>query len=97
LVVYDDLALPLGKMRFRSGGSAGGHNGIQSVIDHLATPAVPRLRIGIGAATGSMVTHVLGQFTADEFSELQETLDRAVAAIGSAQTHGLQAAMNQFN
>ena len=51
LVVYDDMALPLGKLRFRSGGSAGGHNGMASVIERLGTPEVPRLRIGIGNAT----------------------------------------------
>ncbi|MEI6351421.1 MAG: aminoacyl-tRNA hydrolase [Verrucomicrobiota bacterium] len=97
LVVYDDLALPLGKLRFRPNGSAGGHNGMQSIIDHLGSQAIPRLRIGIGSASGGMVNHVLGRFSADELPVLEETLDRAVDAIGFAQTQGLQAAMNQFN
>ena len=97
LIVYDDLALPLGKLRFRPEGSAGGHNGMQSVIDQLGTREVPRLRIGIGASGGGMISHVLGRFTAEELPELEDALDRAVAAIEIAQNRGLQAAMNHFN
>lgn len=97
LVVYDDMALPLGKLRLRPEGSAGGHNGMQSVIDHLGTRAVPRLRVGIGEATSGMVGHVLGRFAPAELPELQAALDRAVEAIEYIQTRGLQAAMNQFN
>ena len=96
LVVLDDVALPLGKLRIRMSGSAGGHNGLQSIIDHVG--AVPRLRIGIGAADGrAMTDHVLGHFSKDEKQTLEETLDRAVAAIAFAQQQGAQAAMNQFN
>lgn len=97
LVVYDDLALPLGKLRLRAEGSAGGHNGMQSIIDHLGTPEVPRLRLGIGGATSGMVSHVLGRFSPAELPELEAALDRAVDAIEFAQTRGLQPAMNQFN
>jgi peptidyl-tRNA hydrolase, PTH1 family len=97
LIVYDDLALPLGKLRFRHEGSAGGHNGMQSVIEQLGTTEVPRLRIGIGGTSGGMVSHVLGRFTAEELPELEAALGRAVEAIEFAQNRGLQAAMNQFN
>lgn len=98
LVVYDDLALPLGKLRFRMGGSAGGHNGMANIIERLGTDAVPRLRFGIGAAQpGAMVGHVLGRFGPEELPELEPAIDRAVAAIEFAQTNGLPAAMNQFN
>ena len=97
LVIFDDLALPLGKLRLRPEGSAGGHNGMQSVIDHLGTRAVPRLRVGIGEASGGMVGHVLGRFAPAELPELEAALDRAVDAIEFIQTRGLQAAMNQFN
>jgi len=97
LVVFDDLALPLGKLRFRPDGSAGGHNGMQSVIDQLGTREVPRLRIGIGATSGGMISHVLGQFTSEELPEVEAALDRAVEAIEFAQNRGLQAAMNHFN
>jgi PTH1 family peptidyl-tRNA hydrolase len=99
LVVLDDMALPLGKLRLRENGSAGGHNGLQSLIEHFGTPAIPRLRVGIGAAPGAdrAVGHVLGRFAADELKPLQESLDRAVAAIDMAQADGLAAAMNAFN
>jgi PTH1 family peptidyl-tRNA hydrolase len=97
LIVLDDFALPLGKLRFRTHGSSGGHNGLQSVIEHLGTPAVPRLRIGIGTATASTVDHVLGRFALDERALLAQSLDRAVEAIDCAQTRGLEAAMNTYN
>jgi len=97
LIVYDDLALPLGKLRFRPDGTAGGHNGMQSVIDQLGTQEIPRLRIGIGETSGSMVSHVLGRFGAEELPELEAALERAVEAIAFAQNRGLQAAMNHFN
>jgi len=98
LVVYDDLALPLGKLRLRPSGSAGGHNGLQSIIDHLGTNVIPRLRIGIGGVErGTMVSHVLGRFSTDEGIAIDQALDRAQEAIAYAQTRGFQAAMNQFN
>lgn len=98
LVILDDMALPLGKLRLRASGSAGGHNGLQSVIDHLGTDSVARLRVGIGAAEpGEAVGHVLGRFSAGEKAALSETLDRALAAIDCAQANGLPAAMNAFN
>lgn len=98
LIVYDDVALPLGRLRIRHEGSAGGHNGMQSVIDHLGTPAVPRLRVGIGAADGrGMVDYVLGQFKASERAALDEAVDRAVQAVDCARREGVAAAMNKFN
>jgi PTH1 family peptidyl-tRNA hydrolase len=99
LIILDDMALPLGKLRFRPGGSAGGHNGLQSVIEHFRTPAIARLRVGIGdkQQPGDAVGHVLGKFTFEEETLLKDTLARAVQAIQSAQTSGLQAAMNAYN
>ena len=98
LVVLDDFALPLGKLRLRSSGSAGGHNGLQSIIDHLGTQGVPRLRVGIGAAANAeAVDHVLGRFREEERDTLNEALDRAISAIECAQTSGMTAAMNSFN
>ena len=96
LAVYDDVALPLGKLRIRPGGSSGGHNGMTSILQHMGD--IPRLRIGIGAADGQpMVQHVLGKFSVDERPVLAEAIDRAVAAIDCLQKDGLDAAMNQFN
>jgi PTH1 family peptidyl-tRNA hydrolase len=97
LVVLDDLALPLGKLRLRQQGSAGGHNGLQSVIEHLGTQAVARLRVGIGAAEDDVTGHVLGRFRPEEKPVLAAALDRAVAALNCAQTLGFSAAMNTFN
>jgi PTH1 family peptidyl-tRNA hydrolase len=92
------MALPLGKLRFRANGSAGGHNGLQSVIDHLGTQSVARLRVGIGGADpGASVGHVLGRFREDERPALNETLERALDAIQCAQSEGLPTAMNRFN
>lgn len=99
LVILDDMALPLGKLRLRSSGSSGGHNGLQSMIEHFGTRDLPRLRIGIGAAPGAdrAVGHVLGKFAAEERESLAESLDRAVASIDRAQTDGFAVAMNAFN
>jgi peptidyl-tRNA hydrolase, PTH1 family len=98
LVVLDDMALPLGQLRLRPNGSAGGHNGLQSVIDRLGTRDVPRLRFGIGQAEpGQAVDHVLGRFALDEKAALEHSLTRAAAAIDCAQTRGLPAAMNAYN
>lgn len=98
LVILDDMALPLGKLRLRASGSAGGHNGLQSILDHAGTTAVARLRVGIGGAEpGEATGHVLGRFRADEKAAVDEALDRALAAIDCAQTQGLPAAMNTFN
>lgn len=97
LVVLDDLALPLGRLRLRKSGSSGGHNGLQSIIDHLGTAAVPRLRVGIGSATGGTVEHVLGRFALEEREPLAHSLARAMEAIDCAQTRGLEAAMNTYN
>jgi PTH1 family peptidyl-tRNA hydrolase len=97
LVILDDMALPLGKLRFRANGSAGGHNGLQSVIEHFGTQAVPRLRVGIGAAEQDAVDHVLGRFALEERPALEQSLDRALEAIDCARARGLEAAMNAYN
>lgn len=97
LVVLDDMALPLGRLRLRESGSAGGHNGLQSVLEHLGTQAIPRLRVGIGAAAGEATGHVLGKFALAERPLLDEALSRATEAIAFAQKNGFAAAMNNYN
>jgi PTH1 family peptidyl-tRNA hydrolase len=99
LAIYDDLALPLGRLRIRSKGSAGGHNGMKSLIQHLGTDSFPRLRLGIGndALPGEMVNHVLGKFSKSEQSELEKAVERAVLAVCHIRDHGLQDAMTLFN
>ncbi len=99
LVVLDDAALPFGRLRIRPAGSAGSHNGLESVLVHFATEDVPRLRIGIGSPTPPFTLHdyVLAPFTAAEEEELAAVLDRSTQAIRSIMKNGLAAAMNEFN
>lgn len=99
LVVIDDVALPLGRLRLRGTGSDGGHNGLASVLVHLGTERVPRLRVGIGnsSSKGSLVGHVLGKFSTDERAALDDAISRAADAVEFAQESGLEAAMNRFN
>jgi PTH1 family peptidyl-tRNA hydrolase len=99
LVVLDDAALNFGRLRIRPGGSAGSHNGLESVLTHFATEAVPRLRIGVGAPPPpvSLHDHVLGRFTAAEEEVLTSVVDRAAEAIRAVVKKGLAAAMNGFN
>jgi PTH1 family peptidyl-tRNA hydrolase len=99
LVVFDDAALPFGRLRLRPAGSAGSHNGLASVLAHFATEAVPRLRLGVGAPPPpvSLHDHVLGLFTPPEEEALAEVLPRAAEAVRAVLKKGLAAAMNEFN
>ena len=98
LIVLDDTALPLGRLRLRPGGSAGGHNGMESIFAQLGTDALPRLRIGIGQpAPGATVDYVLGRFFEEELPAAEAAARRAVEAIKCAIDKGLVAAMNTFN
>lgn len=99
LVVYDDAALPLGRLRIRQKGSAGSHNGMQSILDHLGTCDVPRLRIGIGEGDQEqgMTSHVLGRFGSGEREQLAAGVECARQAIRTIQRQGIVAAMNQYN
>lgn len=99
LVVLDDVYLPFGRLRLRAEGSAGGHNGLKSVIDALGTTLVPRLRCGVGPGPEKvdLVEYVLEDFSADEQKELPEFVDRAALAARTYLEHGLVPAMNRFN
>ena len=98
LVVLDDFALPLGRLRLRARGGPGGHNGLESIIVQFGTEEIPRLRIGIGAAPheGS-VDYVLNRFFEEEKPLVRSTIDRAVEAVKCAVDNGLVSAMNNFN
>jgi PTH1 family peptidyl-tRNA hydrolase len=106
LVVYDEVALPLGKLRLRVQGSPGGHRGMESVIENLRTDEVSRLRCGIamGGLAGEeaeddldLVAFVLADFTAEEESEVEEMIRRAADACEAWLADGATAAMNRFN
>lgn len=98
LVIYDDLDLPLGKIRLRQQGGSGGHKGMRSIIEQLGTEAFPRLRVGIGRPVhGEPPDHVLSDFTADESIVIDVALDQAVAAVETFIASGIRAAMNSYN
>lgn len=97
LVISDDLALPVGRIRLRANGSAGSHNGLQSVIDSLGSQNWSRLRIGIGSAIGDQAAYVLGRIAADEEKEMDAALDRAADAVEYWIRHGIELTMTRFN
>jgi PTH1 family peptidyl-tRNA hydrolase len=98
LVVCDDINLPLGKLRVRTRGSHGGHNGLRDIQNHLGTSQYPRLRIGVEtSARGETVEHVLGRFRPSEQVVIDDALDRAIQAVGVWIHQGIAACMNQYN
>ncbi len=98
LVIYDDMDLPLGRMRMRLSGSAGGHNGVKSTIAHLNTQNFPRLRIGIGKPdTTNTISHVLGRFSTAENQVMAEVLKLVAEAMELSLKQGVEMAMNRFN
>jgi PTH1 family peptidyl-tRNA hydrolase len=100
LVVYDDIALPLGTIRIRAKGSAGGHNGVTNIIQQAGTQNFPRLRIGVDRPVqvqASQVDWVLSRFNKDEQKVIDETLAQAAEAIESVLVDGIERAMNTFN
>ncbi|MGA9524482.1 MAG: aminoacyl-tRNA hydrolase [Myxococcaceae bacterium] len=102
LVVYDELDLPFGRLQFKAGGGAGGHNGIRSLIEQLGDDGFARLRFGIDKPEGPnakerVVGHVLGNFSGGEQNELGPLLERAAEMAEGWAREGLQAAMNRFN
>ena len=98
LVVVDEVQLPLGRLRVRTRGSAGGHNGLKSVIAHLGE-AFARLRIGVGRGDNrrDLADHVLARFESDEAAEVERMMTRAADAAEMFNTAGIAAVMNQFN
>lgn len=99
IVVYDDLDLDVGRLRVRPRGTAGGHNGMKSIIDAIGTDDFVRIRVGIGGSepSGDRVSYVLAPFSSEERRSLDGALDRAIDAIGCVLDDGVEAAMNQFN
>ena len=98
LVVLDDMALALGRLRLRPDGGTAGHNGLESIIVQLGIEEIPRLRLGIGAAPREgAVDYVLGRFFEEERPLVEKTIARAADAVKCAIDNGLLSAMNQFN
>ena len=98
LVVMDEMALDLGRLRLRLKGSPGGHNGLESIITAFGTEEIPRLRIGIGGVPGGgAVDWVLGRFFEEEMPTVEKAVTRAADAVKAAIDKGVVSAMNTFN
>lgn len=97
LIIYDDISLEVGRLRIREKGSAGGHNGIKSIINHMETDVFTRIKIGVGAPKGDLVNHVLGKFSKEEVNILKQTLDVVAKATEDIIANGAKDAMNKFN
>lgn len=97
LVVVDDFALPLGRLRLREEGSAGGHNGLRSIIGEMGTQRFARLRVGIGEPSRTAVDHVLSRFSPGEQAVLDEVLDAAADAVEDWAREGPERAANRWN
>lgn len=100
LVISDDVSLPLGKLRVRAGGSAGGHNGLKNIIAHLGTDRFPRVKVGVGAPPDpeyDMADWVTSRFTASERKTVDAALERALDAAACVIVDGVDAAQNRFN
>ena len=104
LIIYDDMDLPIGRLRLRLSGSAGGHNGMKSIISHLGTQSFPRLRLGISRsdalesqANRAVVGHVLGKFSPDERKIIDASISLAEEAVEFSLRKGIEKAMSLYN
>ncbi|MBS6503218.1 MAG: aminoacyl-tRNA hydrolase [Clostridium sp.] len=97
IVIYDDISLEVGKLRIREKGSAGGHNGIKSIIANIGTDIFPRVKIGVGQPTSDLVSHVLGRFNKEDMDSLIEVIDASSKAVEVIIKDGTKEAMNRFN
>ena len=99
IVIYDEMALPLGKLRLRPAGSDAGHNGIKSIISALGTQQFPRIRVGIGKPSvgGADVSHVIGGFSKDESPIIAEAAGKVVKSVDCLLEEGIDQAMSRFN
>ena len=100
LVVSDDTALPVGRLRIRVKGSAGGHNGLKNIIQHLGTDQFPRLRVGVGEKPHldyDMADWVLGKFTGEDKKKIDASVKRAADAVACILSEGIDRGMGKFN
>ena len=100
LVVSDDVSLPVGKLRLRRGGSAGGHNGLKNIIQHLGTDQFPRIKVGVGEKPHpdyDMARWVLGKFQGEDRKTMDKAVERAADAVECVLRDGMDKAMNRFN
>ena len=99
IIIYDDISLEVGQLRIRKKGSAGGHNGIKSILSHLGTDEFPRIKVGVGDKPKGwdLADYVLSRFHGDEQEAIREALGEASDAVKMIITSDIDAAMNHFN
>lgn len=97
IIIYDDIAIPTGKIRLRANGSDGGHKGIKSIIQHLGSNKFARIKIGIGPQIGASEHYVLQNFSKEQMEILKNVLDKTIEAAKSMITEGIDKAQNKYN
>lgn len=99
LVIYDDISMDVGKLRIRKKGSAGGHRGIKSILEHLGHDVFARIKVGVGDKPkgGDLAEHVLGRFSAEDRKRMEESIALAAEAVSVILAEGADSAMNQYN
>lgn len=97
IVIYDDISLDIGKLRIREKGSAGGHNGIKSIIANLSSEVFPRIKLGVGQPKDNLISHVLGKFSKDESEVLKEVIEASSKAVEIIMKDNAKEAMNKLN
>lgn len=97
IIIYDDISLNAGKLRIRGKGSAGGHNGIKSIISNMSSDVFPRIKIGVGQPEKSLIPHVLGRFSKEDRILAEKVFEVSIKAVETIIAKGCTEAMNQFN
>ena len=97
IVIYDDISLEVGRLRIREKGSHGGHNGIKNIILNLGSDIFPRIKIGVGAPKGNLVSHVLGKFSDEEVTILRQSIMASAEAVDIILAKDTKEAMNKLN
>ncbi|MBE6048725.1 MAG: aminoacyl-tRNA hydrolase [Clostridium sp.] len=97
LVIYDDVSLDVGRIRIREKGSAGGHNGIKSIIANIGTDVFSRIKVGVGKPQGDLVKHVLGTFSKEDREDLNKVLQTVAEAAETIIKEDAKEAMNKYN
>jgi len=97
IIIYDDISLDVGKLRIRGKGSAGGHNGIKSIISNISSNIFPRIKIGVGQPERSLIPYVLGRFSGEDRILVEKTFEASIKAVETLISKGYNEAMNEFN
>ncbi|MCB2361860.1 aminoacyl-tRNA hydrolase [Clostridium estertheticum] len=97
IILHDDISLDAGKLRIRSKGSAGGHNGLKSIIENLSSDMFVRIKIGVGKPERALIPHVLGRFSSEQRILVEKTFEATIQATQTIIEKGCSEAMNQFN